>query len=344
MKKRWLMGIVAAAALVATGCNSDEAADEKSSGDSDDKGGETEAFEPTSSIELIAPAGAGGGWDTTAREVARVFGETGIIDENIAVMNKEGGGGAIAWAYIHEKDDSPYNLFVSSPPIMFVPLNGQSEYGHEDFTPLSNMIADYAAFAVTADSEWDDLNDLFEDMKEDPESVTVIGASSPGSMDHIQFVRIAKAAGVDPKKIKFVSDQEGGALTALLNGSVDVYSTGVAETIEQVKAGNIKVLGITAEERLEGDVLSDFPTAIEQGIDETFVNWRGFFGPPNMDPAAVTYYEEKFKELSDSDEFAEVREKYGWNEMYMDAEEYKKFLGEEKEAIKELLDELGLGN
>ncbi|WP_422124316.1 Bug family tripartite tricarboxylate transporter substrate binding protein [Planococcus sp. X10-3] len=340
MKNRWLMGVMAATMLVVAGCNSD--AGDETGGDAANEGNGT--FEPTSAIEVVAPAGAGGGWDTTAREVARVFGETGIIDANMAVVNKEGGGGAIAWAYIHEKDDSPYNLFVSSPPIMFVPLNGQSDYGHEDFTPLSNMIADYAAFAVSADSEWDDLNDLFDDMKEDPESVTVIGASSPGSMDHIQFVRIAKAAGVDPEKIKFVSDQEGGALTALLNGSVDVYSTGVAETVEQVRAGNIKVLGITAEERLEGDVLSDFPTAIEQGIDETFVNWRGFFGPPNMDQAAVDYYEEKFKELSDSDEFAEVRKKYGWNEMYMNAEEYKEFLDKEKEDIKVILDELGLGS
>jgi len=335
MKKFWLFAIMVVAALVFSGCSSESS-----------DGGETSedgVFEPTSSIEIVAPAGAGGGWDTTAREVARVFGETGIIDANMAVINKEGGGGAIAWAYIHGKDDSPYNLFVSSPPIMFVPLNGQSEYGHEDFTPLSNMIADYAAFAVKADSEWDDLNDLFEDMKENPQDVTVIGASSPGSMDHIQFVRIAKAAGVDPTKIKYVSDQDGGALTALLNGSVQVYSTGVAETVEQVRAGNIRVLGITAEERLEGDVLSDFATAKEQGIDETFVNWRGFFGPPNMDKAAVEYYEAKFKELSDSDEFAEVRKKYGWNEMYMNSEEYKEFLNNEKEDIQTLLDELGLG-
>lgn len=334
MKKIWLFVVMIVAALVITAC----------SGDSSDGGSSEEGvFKPTKNIEIVAPAGAGGGWDTTAREVARVFGETEIIDANMAVINKEGGGGAIAWAYIHGKDDSPYNLFVSSPPIMFVPLNGQSEYGHEDFTPLSNMIADYAAFAVKDDSKWENLNDLFEDMKENPQDVTVIGASSPGSMDHIQFVRIAKAAGVDPTKIKYVSDQDGGSLTALLNGSVQVYSTGVAETVEQVRAGNIKVLGITAEERLEGEVLSDYPTAKEQGIDEVFVNWRGFFGPPNMDQAAVDYYEAKFKELSDSDEFAEVRKKYGWNEMYMNAEEYEEFLNNEKEEIKNLLDELGLG-
>lgn len=336
MKKTMLTTILAASTLVFAGCNSEESTNETT--------GESGAFEPTKNIEMVAPAGAGGGWDTTAREVARVFGETGIIEKNMTVINKEGGGGAIAWAYIHGQDDSPYNLFVSSPPLMFVPLNGQSEYGHEDFTPLANMIADYGAFAVSADSEWEDLNDLFDQMKEDPESVTVVGTSSPGSMDHMQFVRIAKAAGVDPKKIKYVSDQDGGALTSVLNGSVDVFSTGVGEVVEQVRAGNIKVLGVTAEERMEGEILSDFPTAIEQGIDESFINWRGFFGPPNMDPAAVEYYEAKFQELSESEEFAEVREKYGWNEMFLNSEEYEEFLDNEYKEIEVLLEEIGLGN
>ncbi|MBR7796874.1 MAG: tripartite tricarboxylate transporter substrate binding protein [Bacillota bacterium] len=331
--KRWitLIGFLVII-LTVTACSGK---DEKATGSSGD-------WTPEKPIEIIAPAGAGGGWDTTARMAAKVFTEEGLIDQDIGVVNKPGGGGAVGWAYIAGKQKSSYNLFVSSPPIVLIPLNGQSEYGHEDFTPLANMIADYAAFAVSADAKWDNLNDLFEDMKKDPASITVVGASSPGSMDHIQFIQIAKAAGVDVTKIKYVSDQEGGGLTQVLNGSADVYSTGVAETVEQVKAGKIKVLGVSSEERLEGEVIEDFPTANEQGIDATFVNWRGFFGPPDMDDAAVKYYEEKFKELSDSQAFADIREQYGWDEMYMDSKSYKSFLDEQKEEIQSLLDELGL--
>ncbi|WP_339226976.1 tripartite tricarboxylate transporter substrate binding protein [Oceanobacillus sp. FSL K6-2867] len=305
---------------------------------------ESDDWKPEEAIEFVAPAGAGGGWDTTARMAAQVFSEEGIIDQSIGVVNKEGGGGAVGWSYIANFDGNPHKLFVASPPIIFIPLNGQSEYGHEDFTPIANLIADYAAFAVREDAEWESMNDLFDDMKEDPASITVVGASSPGSMDHMQFVQIAKAAGVDITKIKYVSAQDGGGLTQLLNGSVDVYSTGVAETVEQVKAGNIKVLGVSSEERLKGEVLEDFPTMIEQGIDETFVNWRGFFGPPNMDPEALAYYEAKFKELSDSEAFAEIRDQFGWEEQYLNSEEYSQFLDEQKESLGELIEELGLGN
>ncbi|GLB61662.1 tricarboxylic transport TctC [Cytobacillus sp. NCCP-133] len=332
MKK--LLGTAAALMMLVTaGCSS------QSSGGNTSANGE---WTPSQPIEITAPSGPGGGWDTTARMASQVFEQEKIIDKRLPVVNKAGGGGAIGWAYVAGKDGSPHHMFVGSPPLVLVPLNGQSEYGYEDFTPIANVIADYGAFVVKADAKWDSLNDLFEDMKKDPASVSIIGTSSPGSMDHMQFVKIAKAAGVDVTKIKYISDPDAGGLTAVLNGSVDVYTTGVAETIEQVRAGKIKVLGITSEERLEGDVLSDFPTAKEQGIDETFINWRGFFGPPNMDPAAVKYYEEKFKELNDSPAWDEIRKKYGWGELYMDSEEYSEFLKKEAEEMEVLLKELGL--
>ncbi|MCP3031637.1 tripartite tricarboxylate transporter substrate binding protein [Halobacillus sp. A1] len=299
-------------------------------------------WEPKGPIEIVAPAGAGGGWDTTARSVAQVMEEENIVEEDLGIVNKPGGGGAVGWAYVDRKQNNPHHMFIGSPPLVFIPLNGQSQIGYEDFTPLANMIADYAAFAVADDAKWDDLNELFEDMKENPQDITVVGTSSPGSMDHMQFVKIAKAAGVDITKIKYVSSQDGGAMTQILNGNADVFSTGVAETIEQVRAGKIKVLGITAEERLEGETLSQFETAKEQGIDATFVNWRGFFGPAGMDEGQIKYYEEAFKEVSDSEAFKEIREKYGWQEMYMTSEEYKDYLDEQNAELGELLEEMGL--
>ncbi|MFD2638637.1 tripartite tricarboxylate transporter substrate binding protein [Piscibacillus salipiscarius] len=348
MKKFLAFSIFAMLLMVLAACGGDSSSEGDSS-DSESEGGSEEAsgesngeFTPSESIEIVAPAGAGGGWDTTARMAAQTLTEEGIIEQDMGVVNKEGAGGAIGWAYMAEQAGSNHNLFVSSSPILLVPLNGQSEYGHEDFTPIANVIADYGAFAVAKDAKWDNLNELFEDMKEDPSSVTVVGTSSPGSMDHIQFVRFAKAAGVDITKIKYVSAPDAGGVTQVLNGSADVFSTGVAEVAEQVRADKLKVLAVTSEERLEGEVLSTFPTAKEQGIDETFVNWRGFFGPADMDPAAVKYYEQKFKELSESEAFAEIRSNYGWNEMFMGSEEYKKFLDEEKQNLKSLLDELGL--
>ncbi|WP_188207943.1 tripartite tricarboxylate transporter substrate binding protein [Alkalibacillus aidingensis] len=337
-----LMLIFLAACGDDTSTEEDTESNEDTTSEGDVDSEENGDWEPEQSIEIVAPAGAGGGWDTTARMTAQTLTEEGLIDQSIGVVNEPGGGGAVGWASIANKEGSPYDLFVSSSPILLVPLNGQSEYGHEDFTPIANIIAEYAGFAVREDAEWDTLPELFESMKEDPSEITVVGTSSPGSMDHIQFVRFAKEAGVDITQIKYVSAPDAGGVTQLLNGSADVFSTGVGEVVEQVRSGDVRLLAVTSEERLEGDVLSEIPTAKEQGIDETFVNWRGFFGPPEMDQAAIDYYEAKFKELSDSDAFAEIRDNYNWEEMFMGSEEYEEFLDQEKESFQEILDELDL--
>ncbi|SFM00515.1 tripartite tricarboxylate transporter substrate binding protein [Salibacterium qingdaonense] len=340
MKKSLVLSLSLFTVLGLAACGTENSGSNENGSASGSSGQEN--WTPQQSLEIVAPSGAGGGWDTTARMAAEGFESEGIIDKGIGVVNKEGGGGAIGWSYIAEKAGNPHHMFVSSPPLLLVPLNGQSQYGFEDFTPIANMISDYGAFAVRDDAKWDNLNELFDDMKDNPEDITVIGESSPGSMDHIQFVKIAKAAGVDPQSIKYVSAQDGSTMTNLLNGNADVYSSGVTETIEQVRAEEIRVLGVTAEERLEGDVVSEFPTAKEQGIDETFVNWRGFFGPPDMTEAQISYYEEKFKALSESEHWADTREKFAWNEMYMDSGEYTQFLKEEKESMQQLLNELNI--
>lgn len=296
---------------------------------------------PDRSIEIIAPAGAGGGWDTTARMLARTIEEEGLADHSFGVVNKPGGGGAVAWSYIHKRKD-PHNIFVSSPPLQFVYLNGQSPFGYEDFTPIANLIADYGAFAVREDAKWNTLDELFADMREDPGSVTVAGTSSPGSMDHMQFMIFAEKAGVDITKIRYISDQDGGGITSVLNGSVDVVSTGVMDAADQARAGKMKILGITAPKRIEGDeFLETLPTAMEQGIDAEFIIWRGMFGPPNMTPVQLAYYENIFRETSESEGFGEIRDMFGWDEMFMDSKEFKNFLDEQSEELESILIELG---
>ncbi|MET3682819.1 putative tricarboxylic transport membrane protein [Alkalibacillus flavidus] len=313
----------------------------ENSGDNGESSSES-SWTPESSIEIVAPAGAGGGWDTTARMTAQTLTEEGIIEQDMGVVNKPGAGGAVGWSYIANQNN-PHNIFVSSSPLLLVPLNGQSEHTYEDFTPIANVIADYGAFVAAPDAKWDTLDELFQDMKDGNASdITVVGTSAPGSMDHIQFIRFARAAGVDVSNISYVSDPDAGGVTQVMNGSADVFSTGIGDVTEQIRSGDVKPLAVTSEERLDGETLGEIPTAKEQGIDETFVNWRGFFGPPDMTEAQVTYYENKLKEMSDSEAFADIRENYAWDEMYMDSEEYQTFLEEENEVFKDILSDLGM--
>lgn len=339
-----------AMALVLAACQTaDKSESEQGKGDSGKKAAKSATaqgnavWEPEKPIEFVAPAGAGGGWDTTARTVQQVLSEEGLVKNNIMVVNKPGGGGAIGWTYIHDqKDGDPHTLFVTSPPIMFVPLNGQSEYNHKDFTPIAGLIADYAAFVVKADAKWQTMEDLVVDLKKNPRAISVVGDSAPGSMDHMQFVKAVHAAKVDARNIKFVSSQDGNGMAMLLGGQVDVYSTGLAEATEQAKAGKVRVLAITAPERLKEETVSEFPTLKEQGIDDEFIVWRGFMGPPNMDPAAVKYWEETLRKMTETDKWQEKLESYGWEANFMTSEEFGNFLDKEYDVFEKLMQEIGL--
>lgn len=304
--------------------------------------GSSEDFQPKKPIEVIAPAGPGGGWDTTARTVAKVLEEEKIINQRMAVVNKPGGGGAVGWAYVHGKKGDNHTMFVTSPPILFVPLNGQSDLDHNDFTPIAGVIADYAAFIVSADSPFNSMNDLVEALKKDPKSVSVVGDSAPGSMDHLVFVKAVKAAGVDVTQLKYVSAQDGNGMSMLLGGKVDVYSTGLAEATEQARAGKVKVLAITAPERLDGETVSEFPTLKEQGIDDEFIVWRGFMGPPEMDEAAVKYYENAIQKMMQTETWQEQLDNFGWTDNFMSNEEFKAHLDNEYNTMKALMEEIGL--
>ncbi|MGE6203955.1 tripartite tricarboxylate transporter substrate binding protein [Guptibacillus hwajinpoensis] len=332
-KMNLFMSLLLGSVLLLSACGSNESAG-NSSGDNGE-------WSPDKPIEMIAPAGAGGGWDTTARTISKVMEKENIIDKRMAVANKPGGGGAVGWSYV-DKKGGDHTLFITSPPILFVPLNGQSELGHNDFTPIAGVIADYSAFVVPANSPYDSMNDLVDALKEDPTSVSVVGDSSPGSMDHMAFVKAVKAGGVDIKQLKYVSAQDGSGMSMLLGNKVDVYSTGLAEATEQARAGKVKVLAITSPEPLEGETVSEFPTLKEQGIDDEFVVWRGIMGPKDMSAEAATFYEQAVKDMMETDEWKTQRDNFGWNDNFMSGEDFQEFLDQEYDTMEELMNEVGL--
>lgn len=302
-----------------------------------------EAWKPSKPIEYVAPAGAGGGWDTTARTTAKVLNEEKIITQPLTVVNKTGGGGAVGWKYIFDKsgDDLNHTLFVTSPPIIFVPLNGNSDLTHRDFQPIAALTADYAAFIVRADSPYKTLTDLMNALKTEPGKVSVAGTSAPGSMDHMQFLLAAEKAGVDVSKVRYVSFQGAEGMAQLLGGHVTVFSSDVGDAIEQYRAGKVRVLGVTAPKRLEGDA-KDFPTVKEQGIDMEFTVWRGVMAHKKMSPEAVKFYEEAFRQMSKNSKWIEARENLGWRDNFMEAATFGKFLNEQYDHIEAVMTRAGL--
>lgn len=316
-----------------------------SSGGETAAGKEGDSNYPERGMAIVAPSGAGGGWDLTARSIAKTMNGTKLIEEPITVENKPGGGGAVFMAeYATKEVDNDYMMMVKSPPILINnnKAEGNSPYGYKDTTPLAQLTRDYGAIVVQADSEFQTLEELLEAIKADPTAITLAGGSAPGSMDHLVGILPAFEYGIDPKSVKYVSYDGGGeAVAALLGNNADVIATDASTISEYVKSGDVRVLAVSSPEPLEGD-LSEVPTFKDAGIDAEFTIWRGIFGPKNMSDGAKTYWSEKLEEMSNTDEWKKELEQNGWQSEYKNAADFEEYLKTQEQVIVELLTALDM--
>ena len=294
---------------------------------------------PSENIEIIAPASPGGGWDITARSVQKILKDNGLVDGNINVINKPGGGGEVGWQYLQPKD--AHYLAVNSSLLLTNNLLGASELTYNDFTPLATLATEWQSLAVPADSKYESLEDLMKQLKEDPKSIKVGVGPALGNDDHLSFVQAARENEVDPKQVNFLVYEGGGdVVTALLGNHVDVVTTSLSEVKEQYLAGDVRILAVSSAERL--DDLPDVLTYKEQGIDMEFPHWRGIMGPKDMSEEEIAYWDEKLGEMVQSEEWKQVVENNDWEEFYKNSEETKAFFDEQQELYQGLVDDSGL--
>ena len=296
---------------------------------------------PSRPLELIAPAGAGGGWDTLARTIDRSLEVEKLYTQPISVINKVGGGGAVGLAYIFQKKGDDYELIVYSPPLIINTINKTFTQDYKELVPLAKLITDYQIFTVKADSPYKTFNDLVAALKKDPSAVKFAGASSPGSMDHLAMCKVAHAAGINPKDLVYVAfNNAGEAITALLGGNVAFISTGIGEMVPQLQAGTVRALAVTSATRRPG-LMKDIPTVKELGINTTYEVWRGIFGAPGMSKDAQAWWAKTLKTMAGTKTWKESLEKLQWVDAYADAKEFANFLEDDYKSYQGLMVTLG---
>jgi putative tricarboxylic transport membrane protein len=299
-----------------------------------------QGWQPRQAIEYIAPANPGGGWDTLIRTTARVIGEERLSNVNFAPVNTPGGGGAVAWAQINAKRGNPHVLFAASPPIILVPLAGQTPLTHRNFTPIARLITDYSIILVRGNAPYQSAKDLFDAIKARP-NLSVAGGSAPGSMDHISIAGAASAAGINARQLNYIAFSGGGeAMTNLLGGHVEAVITGAGEAQAQLRGGQVKALAISGPQRMS--TMPDVPTLQEQGINFTFDIWRGIMGAPNMPAEAVAYYQSLYERMLKTPTWAAARDQLGWIDAFQGSQEFGAFLDAQQQQFSSVLRDLGL--
>lgn len=292
------------------------------------------------SIHFLIPGGAGGGWDGTARGTGEALTNAGLVG-SASFENMSGGGGGRAIGYLIENANSNFGtLMVNSTPIVIRSLTGVFPQNFRDLTLIAGTIGDYAALVVAADSDIRSVGDLVDAFNADPDSVAIGGGSVPGGMDHLVAAMVFQAAGTDPIEMNYLAYDGGGpTMAALLSGEVQAVSTGFSEAIELAKAGEVRIIGVTAEERV--DTYAEAPTMVEQGNDTVFVNWRGFFAAPGLPDDQAQAYRDVLAAMYDTPEWEEVRSRNGWVNIHNSGDDFRSFLENQEQVIGDLMRELG---
>jgi putative tricarboxylic transport membrane protein len=291
-------------------------------------------------IHMIIPGGAGGGWDGTARGIGSVLMKEDLVNQ-VSYQNLSGGGGGKAIAHLIETAERQQDtLMVNSTPIVIRSLTGIFPQSFRDLTPVASTIADYGAIVVAADSQYKDWKQVVAAFKVDPKKVKVAGGSARGSMDHLVVAAAFKGEGFDARKVRYIAYDAGGkAMAALLSGETPLLSTGLGEVLEMSKSGQVRIIAITAPERLAA--APNVPTLTEMGNDTVFANWRGFFAAPGVSKEKVAAWNKAFSEMYKTDQWVTVRDRNGWIDNYKADKEFYNFLEDQEKQVGALMRELG---
>ncbi|QNH05558.1 tripartite tricarboxylate transporter substrate binding protein [Ectopseudomonas composti] len=254
--------------------------------------------------ECIAPSKPGGGFDLTCKLAQAGFKDEGLLKAPMRVTYMPGGIGAVAYNSIaaNRRAESGTLVAFSGASLLNLALG---KYGRFDETAvkwLATVGNDYGTLAVRDDSPYKNLDDVVQALKKDPKSIVVGGGGSVGGQGWMKIALLARAAGVDPRDLRYAAF-EGGAehYMALMGGHVDLV-TGSASEIRAQEGNKIRTLAIFSEERLGGD-LASIPTAREQGYEIQWPLIRGYFLGPDVKEEDVAWWKERFAKLSASSDF-----------------------------------------
>ena len=295
-------------------------------------GCQTEGDFPNRPITLICPWSAGGGTDRVARQIAaQMEQELGVP---VNVINATGGAGVTGHTRGALARPNGYVMTMITAEINMLHHRGLTNITWRDYRPMMQVNQDNAAIFVRSDAPWDSLQALEETASEDSGDLTASGTAF-GGVWHVALAGWLIEAGLPADAITWIS--MGGSapsLQELMAGGIEVVSCSVPEAQSLLESGEIKCLGVMAEERMEE--LPDVPTLPEQGYDWTGKTWRGIAVPEGTPDDRFRVLQEALREVVTSKEYRQFLDKSGFGHAAKGPKEFRAALKEENQDYGEI--------
>lgn len=303
---------------------------------------QAQRWKPDKHVELVVPFAAGANADRLARAMQTIWSAKQLIQTTSAVVNKGGGGGAVGWLYMSQHAKDPHYVAIGSATLLTNHIIGTGQLNYTDFTPIATLLNESTVFAVKADSVIKSGHDLIERLRADPRALSISVGSALGNSNHIALALVAKAVGIDPKRLKVVAfGPAGAAMTALLGGHVDVAVSSLGVFVPQVEAGKLHVVAVGSPQRLSG-AFATVPTWKEQGIAARFGSWRVMLGTKGITNEQVAFWEEVIARLDKTEEWQAMARSLMWELAFKGSRDTRESLDADYAILKAVLTDLGM--
>lgn len=295
---------------------------------------------PTKAIDIMAPAGTGGGFDTTARLVQKALTDDKLVSVNVTVSNVPGAGGTVGMAQVLKKEGDSHSLIVVGRVTVGSQITGKTEAKVADLTPIARLMGESEVIVTPKDSPYKSIKDVIDALKKDVNSIKFAGGSA-GGIDHELAALLVKAAGGDVKAWKSYVPFAGGgeAAAAIIGGQVQVGISGFGEFKGQIESGTMKALAVSAGKPLAA--ASSIPTLKSQGIDIELVNWRLLAAPPRLSSGDLAALKALAKKVYDTKTWKDFATKNDWFDNFT-TDDLSAFVSAETRSLTTTLTDLGL--
>ena len=297
-------------------------------------GGAVQAEYPEKPVDMTVLFGG------TANTIAQLLSElmSDELGQPIVPVSRTGGGGAVGYSHVVGTAPDGYNIVWNSNSISTTHHTGRVEFDYTAFTPIARVSTEIPALAVNASTGWTNLDDFASGVSA-MDGKLKVGISGKGSFTHLTSAALFDAMGL-ADKVAYIYYGKGKAPVELLAGRIDAAIQWPGQFASYVESGDLNVLAVTGSERV--GVLSEVPTAQEQGVDVDISMWRGLAAPAGTPIAAVEKLQAAAQAAVASDAFQEASKNIGFSPAFLNATDFGTLIESDDAFYGALLQRLGL--
>lgn len=292
---------------------------------------------PTKPIEMVVGFSAGGGTHLAAELLSPNAQD--YLGQPIQVSPKPGAGGSIGATYVANANADGYTLLYATMSLPISLYMSEVEFKQEDFIGIALASEVAPMLVVKSDAPYNDAKELVEWVNANPGEFSW-AHPGVGSTLHVTGANMLNAMDIIPTSVEVPFSGTNEGIAAVLGGHVGAVVSFAPAVAEQVRAGEMKILAVSSQERVEG--YPDVPTFKEQGYNATLTSTRGIFAKSDTPQEVIDILEKAFADIINSPEYAERGIALGEPPVYANSEDFTKMYEDQCNMIGDILKKLDL--